>query len=163
MPASEFRYLGVVYLYECYFSVWFPETIGQIFNNPFLWSIPNIPRDDVIKWKHFPRYSPLCGEFTGNWWIPLTKASDAELWCFLCFASEQRLRKRAHWDVTVMSNWIMQLVESFRIMTTSILPHTPSANSSEPNFNDIVPCICILIIKENQTYTPHVKPNWGSF
>ena len=26
---------------------------------------------------------PLCGEFTGHWGIPLTKASDAELWCFL--------------------------------------------------------------------------------
>ena len=26
---------------------------------------------------------PLCGEFTGPRWIPLTKASDAELWCFL--------------------------------------------------------------------------------
>ena len=26
---------------------------------------------------------PLCGEFTGYRWIPLTKASDAELWCFL--------------------------------------------------------------------------------
>ena len=26
----------------------------------------------------------LCGEFTGHRWIPLTKASDAELWCFLC-------------------------------------------------------------------------------
>ena len=24
-----------------------------------------------------------CGEFTGEWWIPLTKASDAELWYFL--------------------------------------------------------------------------------
>ena len=26
---------------------------------------------------------PLCGEPTGYWWIPLTKASDAELWYFL--------------------------------------------------------------------------------
>ena len=26
---------------------------------------------------------PLCWEFTGHWWIPLKKASDAELWCFL--------------------------------------------------------------------------------
>ena len=26
---------------------------------------------------------PLCGEFTGHRWIPLTKASDAELWCIL--------------------------------------------------------------------------------
>ena len=24
----------------------------------------------------------LCGEFTGHRWIPLTKASDGELWCF---------------------------------------------------------------------------------
>ena len=26
---------------------------------------------------------PLCGEFVGHRWIPLTKASDAELWYFL--------------------------------------------------------------------------------
>ena len=25
---------------------------------------------------------PLCGEFTGHQWIPLTKTSDAEPWCF---------------------------------------------------------------------------------
>ena len=31
---------------------------------------------------------PLCGEFTGPRWIPRTKASDAELWCFLWSASE---------------------------------------------------------------------------
>ena len=30
----------------------------------------------------------LCGEFTGHRWIPRTKASDAELWCFLWSASE---------------------------------------------------------------------------
>ena len=30
----------------------------------------------------------LCGEFTGLRWIPLTKASDAELWYFLWSASE---------------------------------------------------------------------------
>ena len=39
--------------------------------------------DDVIKWKHFPRYWPLCGEFTGHRWILRTKASDAELCGFL--------------------------------------------------------------------------------
>ena len=32
---------------------------------------------------------PLCEEFTGHRWIPLTKASDAELWCFLWSAPEQ--------------------------------------------------------------------------
>ena len=30
----------------------------------------------------------LCGEFTGHRWINHTKASDAELWCFLWTASE---------------------------------------------------------------------------
>ena len=27
-------------------------------------------------------------EFTGQWWIPHTKASDAELWCFVWSARE---------------------------------------------------------------------------
>ena len=45
---------------------------------------PMRPRhDDVIKWKHFPRNWPFVGEFTGPRWIPRTKASDAELLCFL--------------------------------------------------------------------------------
>ena len=30
----------------------------------------------------------LCGEFTGHRWIPRSKASDAELWCFLWSAPE---------------------------------------------------------------------------
>ena len=32
---------------------------------------------------------PLCGEFVGRRPSPLTKASDAELWCFLWSATEQ--------------------------------------------------------------------------
>ena len=44
--------------------------------------------DDVIKWKHFRVTGHLCGEFTGPRWIPHTKASDTELWCFLWSASE---------------------------------------------------------------------------
>ena len=31
---------------------------------------------------------PLCGEFTGHRWIPLTKASEEELCCFLWSAPE---------------------------------------------------------------------------
>ena len=30
----------------------------------------------------------LCGKFTGPRWISRTKASDAELWCFLWFTPE---------------------------------------------------------------------------
>ena len=32
---------------------------------------------------------PLCGESTGHEWIPLTKARDAVLWCFIWWAPEQ--------------------------------------------------------------------------
>ena len=34
---------------------------------------------------------PLCGEFAGHRRIPLTKASDAELWCFLLSVPEQTI------------------------------------------------------------------------
>ena len=47
----------------------------------------NDNHDDVIKWKHFRVTGPLCG----NSPVPVnspTKASDAELWCFIWSASE---------------------------------------------------------------------------
>ena len=69
--------------------------------------------DDVIKWNIFGVTGHLCGEFTGPRWKPLTKASDAELWCFLWStpwingwvnnrkAGDLR-RHRAYYDVSVM-------------------------------------------------------------
>ena len=57
---------------------------------------------------------PLCGEFPGHWWIPRTKASDANLWCFLSSVPEYKRwskqswswwRHRAHYDVIVMWWW----------------------------------------------------------
>ena len=59
----------------------------------------------------------LCGEFTGPRWLLRTKASDAELWCFLWSASKYTVeyreagdlrRNQAHYDVIVMCfyyNW----------------------------------------------------------
>ena len=54
----------------------------------------------------------LCGEFTGHGWIPHTKASDAELWCFFICAwingwvnnreAGDLRRHRVHYDVMVM-------------------------------------------------------------
>ena len=60
---------------------------------------------------------PLCGEFTGHRWIPLTKASDVELWCFLWSAhwingwvnnreAGDLRRHRAHCDAIVMVTMI---------------------------------------------------------
>ena len=55
----------------------------------------------------------FCGEFTGHRWIPRTKASDAELWCFVWSSpwingwinnreGGGLRRNRAHYDVIVM-------------------------------------------------------------
>ena len=52
--------------------------------------------DDVIKWKHFPRYWPFVRGIHRPRWIPRTKASDAELWCFLWLHSlNKRLSKQS--------------------------------------------------------------------
>ena len=47
--------------------------------------------DDVIKWKHFPSYSP----FVGLRWILRTKASGDELWCFFDLRLNRRLSKQS--------------------------------------------------------------------
>ena len=36
---------------------------------------------------------PLWGESTGHRWIPLPKANDAELWCFVWYAPEQTVEQ----------------------------------------------------------------------
>ena len=38
---------------------------------------------------------PLCGEITGHRWIPLTKASEAELWFFFHLCLNKRLSKQS--------------------------------------------------------------------
>ena len=45
--------------------------------------------------KHFPRYWSFVRGIHWLPWIPLTKASDAELWCFLWSAPEQTSRKQS--------------------------------------------------------------------
>ena len=62
--------------------------------------------------KFFRVTDPLCGDVTGHRWIPLTKASDTELWYFLDLRRNKPLsnnpnaddlrRYRAHYDVTAI-------------------------------------------------------------
>ena len=40
---------------------------------------------------------PLCGEFTGHRWIPRTKASDAELWCFFFYLRLNQRPSKQSW------------------------------------------------------------------
>ena len=51
---------------------------------------------------------PLWGESTGHWWIPLTKASYVELWCFLWCTPSKLLsnQSRRRWfETLVRSLW----------------------------------------------------------
>ena len=49
---------------------------------------------------------PLWGESIDDRWIPLTKASDVELWCFLSMPEqtvEQTLETPVIWDATALN------------------------------------------------------------
>ena len=76
------------------FNQWnyFSRIMGMyVFNGMFLYDIimqDFTNHDDVIKWKHFPRNWPFVRGIHRSRWIPHTKASDAELWCFLWSSSE---------------------------------------------------------------------------
>ena len=60
---------------------------------PMSYNIHNLVwHDDFIKWKHFPRCWPFVRGIHRSRWIPLTKASDGELWCFLWSAPEQTVQ-----------------------------------------------------------------------
>ena len=86
--------------------------------------------DDIIKWKQFLLHWPMWGELTADQWIPLTKANDAELWCYLWSVPQQRLNKQlihhdlrhqhAHHDIVVMV-WSMSY---FKLLHCCIKCHT---------------------------------------
>ena len=63
-------------------GLWFETQCGK---SHLDYTAANVPFILVMmtssKWNIFRVTGPLCGEFTGPRWIPLTKASDAELWC----------------------------------------------------------------------------------
>ena len=68
----------------------------------FWWRVVLQEHDGVIKWKYFLIYWSVVREFTGHRWIPRTKASDADLWCFLWAAPEPTVEQTVEtpvvWD-----------------------------------------------------------------
>ena len=80
------------------------------------WNMKQNPlvHDDIIKWKHFPRYWPFV---RGNHRSPVnspTKASYVRLWCFLWCGLSKQSRRRwfetpscSLW-VTVMLHQVMK-------------------------------------------------------
>ena len=71
-----------------------------------------ILHNDVIKWKHFPLYWPFVWGIHRSRWIPFTRASDTELWCFLWSAPEQKVEKAIStlmiWDAVALIMMIFQ-------------------------------------------------------
>ena len=63
----------------------------------------------------FGATSPLCGEFPGHRWIPLTKVSDAELWCFIWSApGSERLSKHSwYWCFEMQSRSLWRHCNDF--------------------------------------------------
>ena len=65
----------------------------------------NREQDDVIKWKHFPRYWPLWGEFTSHQWCGAFMFSLSCAWTNSWTNNRDASdlgRHCAHYDVTVM-------------------------------------------------------------
>ena len=97
--------------------------------------VPELTTRDNPWWRHqrkktFRVTGPLCGELTGHRWIPLTKASDAELslictWIngrVKCREAGDLRRNRVHYDVTVMQHcwWYLfiHLEHTYDLMDT---------------------------------------------
>ena len=71
------------------------------------WCIQTIVfyHDDVMKWRHFPRNWPFVRGIHRSGWIPRTKASDAELWCFLWSVPEYKCSKQSWGWWFEMPSW----------------------------------------------------------
>ena len=90
-------------------------------NNTLIFNTPNSAMMTSSDANIFRVTGPLCWEFTGHRWISLTKASDAEPWCFIWSApwingsvnnreAGDLRRHRAHYDVIVMAVLITDVI-----------------------------------------------------
>ena len=79
----------------------------------------------VTCWRHQMKKirvtGPLWGDSTGHRWIPLTKASDTELWCFLWSEHKQTVVQTSEtpviWDAIALIMASLELINSFQYFT----------------------------------------------
>ena len=72
--------------YSSYFKFYHHK--GPVMRESFPWHVSSCEGLLNIGVGNICVTGPLCEDFTGLRWIPFTKASDAELWCFLWSAPE---------------------------------------------------------------------------
>ena len=85
---SDWRLIwwNTIYQSVVYQSMLIRVCIRMWFHHRYKWT--NVNMRTSSKGNIFRVTGHLCGEFTGHRWFPLTKPSDAELWCFLWFVTE---------------------------------------------------------------------------
>ena len=109
---------------------------GMVTSIDFLWSWMAICMITYSNGNIFRVTGPLYGELIGYRWIPTTKASDTELWCFLWSApwingcinnrdTGDLRRHRAHYDVIVMilreaNRWLVDFHPILYLLTQKV-------------------------------------------
>ena len=110
---------------------------------------------------------PLWGEYTGYRWIPLTKASDVELWCFLWSAPEQTVEQTIPmpviWDaiaLIMMSLYclfaahkepVMRKICSYYDIFTGFPLHSRLMLSSEKERHNLLSTMCANVVVPSVT------------
>ena len=94
--------IGFSYGLPCYvYNMAFGPQLQKNSDHGFVFLHSGHVHDDVIKWKHFPCYSPFVRGIHRSSWLPRTKAIDAELWCFWSAPGptyEQTMETPVIWD-----------------------------------------------------------------
>ena len=104
-------------------------------------------RASIAWWHHqtFCVTGPLCGKFTGHWWIPSTKASDAKLWCFFGLCLNKRLSKQS-WGWW----WCNGFLEHIQLIHWGGVTHICVSDlTSIGSDNGLSPGRCQAIIRTN--------------
>ena len=84
---------------------------------------------------------PLCGEFTGLRRIPLTKASNAELWCFLYLRLNKQLSKQSWgWWFEMPSCSLWRHCNAVAFFFFNKLVSKPALTCQKTHYNDIIMC-----------------------
>ena len=100
---------GIMYVCLCIYSTYMSS--GHCMQEftwtcPLAWRFENTTMTSLNE-NIFRATGPLWGESIGHQWIPLTKASDAELWCFLWSVPQQTIKQAIDtpviWDAISLS------------------------------------------------------------
>ena len=66
---------------------------------------------------------PLCGEFTGLRWIPHSKASGAELWCFLQPVNKRLSKQSWGWWFETLSRSLWRHRNAYPVFNGGLIKH----------------------------------------